>query len=95
MAQRDVANQKVLKTALYRALHPWRLPQIYYCLFYLLLCQTALKGLYTGCLQGAFIRWGFFPFQRKITDLVLFLSPQKFRCEAKCFKPQQPKTNLI
>lgn len=87
MAQRDVANQKVLKTALYCALHPWRLPQIYYCLFYLLLCLTALKGLYIGYLQGAFIRWVFFPLQRKIIDLVLFLSPQKFCYKAKCFKP--------
>lgn len=56
---------------------------------------SALKGLYTGYLQGPFIRWGFFPLQRKIIDLVLFLSPQKFCYEAKCFKPQQPKTNLI
>lgn len=37
----------------------------------------------------------FFPLQRKIIDLVLFLSPQKFCYEAECFKPQQPKTNLI
>lgn len=95
MAQRDVVNQKGLKTALYHALHPWRLPQIYYCLFYLLLCSTALKGLYTGCLQGAFIRWRFFSLQKRIIALVLFLSPQKFCYEAECFKPQQPQTNLI
>lgn len=66
MAQRDVANQKGLRTALYHALPPWRLPEIYYCLFYLLLCSTALKGLCTGCLQGAFIRWGFFPYKERL-----------------------------
>lgn len=77
VAQRDVVNQKVLKTALYHALHPWRLPQIYYCLFYLLLCSTALKGLYTESLQGAFIRWGFFPLTKKDYRPGTFPQPSK------------------
>lgn len=61
---------------------------------FITLLDSSQRTLYRMS-PGSFYQVGFFPLQRKITDLVLFPSPQKFCYEAKCFKPQQPQTNLI
>lgn len=95
VAQRDVANQKVLKTALYlHCIHGDYHRSITACFIYYSapqLSKDSVQDISRELLSGGV----FFPLQRKIIDLVLFLSPQKFCYEAKCFKPHQPKTNLI